>query len=330
MPINFRMNFDFLSFRRCLALASFLFLVPVSAAAQGGSISGHVVLPSGANLNERTKITLQTDRGVRSNVYTDNQGRFQFNGLTPTIYELVVEPDGDRFEIARVTVEVFPNAPSFLNVNLKEKKPSNSNRSATAISTGEMDPAIPAPARKEFERATDATKSGKTEDAIEHLRKAVALYPAYLMAHNDLGAQLLAQGKLNEAAAEFRRAIQIDAKAFNPRLNFGIVLVQQHQYAEAAETLKTALALQPNSPAAVLYHGLALEGTNDLNGAERELKIAHDLGGPNYAVALFHLGQIYLGKGERQQAHKAFESYLREAPKGPNAAQAKKMIEKLK
>ena len=130
------MKFDFLRFRRCLALASFLFLVPVSAAAQGGSISGHVVLPSGANLNERTKITLQTDRGVRSNVYTDNQGRFQFNGLTPTIYELVVEPDGDRFEIARVTVEVFPNAPSFLNVNLKEKKPSNSNRSATAIVRG--------------------------------------------------------------------------------------------------------------------------------------------------------------------------------------------------
>jgi len=94
--------------------------------------------------------------------------------------------------------------------------------------------------------------------------------------------------------------------------------------------LKTALALQPNSPAAVLYHGLALEGTNDLNGAVRELKTAHDLGGSSYAVALFHLGQIYLSKDEREQARKAFASYLREAPNGPNAAQAKKMIGILK
>ena len=324
------MNFALLNLKSGLVLAGIFLLIPAAAAAQGGSISGNVVLPNGAFLNERARITLQTDRGIRSNVYTDNQGHFQFNGLTPTTYEIVVEPDGDRFEIARARVEVFPNSPSILNINLKEKGSSISRSAATAISTGELDSAIPAQAKKEFERASEASKSGRTEDAIGHLRNAIQLYPSYLMAHNDLGAQLLAQGKLDEAAAEFRRAIQIDSKAFNPCLNLGIVLVQQRKFSDAAETLKTALALQPNSPAALLYHGLALEGTNNLNGAEQELKIAHDLGGPNYAVALFHLGQIYMNKGQRAEARQAFESYVREAPGGPNAAQARKMIGILK
>ncbi len=324
-------NFSCFDLRSGLLLAGLFFLLmPAVAAAQGGSISGNVVLPNGAYLNERARITLQTDRGVKSNVYTDNQGHFQFNGLTPNVYEIVVEADGDRFEIAKASVEVYPGAPSILNINLKEKKPSGSKGPATAVSTGELDQAIPPQAKREFERASDASRSGRTEDAIAHLKNAITLYPSYLMAHNDLGAQLLAQGKLDEAAAEFRRAIQIDSKAFNPCLNLGIVLVQQRRFADAAETLKTALALQPNSPAANLYHGLALEGSNDLTSAERELTTAHDLGGAAYAVALFHLGQIHVNKGEREQARQAFEIYLHEAPNGPFAAQARKMIGILK
>lgn len=324
------MNFGYLNLKSGLVLAGILFLLPAAAAAQGGSINGNILLPNGAYLNERARITLQTDRGVRSNVYTDNQGHFQFNGLTPTVYEIVIEADGDRFEIARVRVEVFPNAPSLVSINLKEKKPTGSANTAKAISTGELDSAIPGPARKEFERASDASKSGRTADAIAHLRKAVAIYPNYLMAHNDLGAQLLSLGKLDEASDEFRRAIQIDPKAFNPRLNLGIVLVQQHHFAEAAAMLRAALALQPNSPAARLYNGLALEGSDDLNGAEQELKTAHDLGGATYAVALFHLGQVYVNKGERERGRKMFESYLREAPNGSDAAQARKMISVLR
>jgi tetratricopeptide (TPR) repeat protein len=324
------MNLSVLSLRNQFVFLSILFLAPISIAAQGGSIRGNVILPNGAYLNERARITLQTDRGVKSNVYTDDQGRFQFTGLTPTIYQIIVEADGDRFEVAKATVEVFPGSPSILHINLKEKKPNERKNSPSAVSTGELDPNIPTQAKREFERASDASKSGKTEDAIGHLRTAIALYPSYLMAHNDLGTQLLAQGKLDQAAEEFRRAIQIDSKAFNPYLNLGIVLVQQQQFADAASTLKTALALEPNSAAAILYYGLVLEGTNDLDGAERELKTAHDLGGVAYAVAMFHLGQVYLSKGERQQARKAFESYVSEAPSGPNAAQARKMIEMLK
>src|SRR6266478_723732 len=247
LPLRLAMNHGLSNLRAALLLLGVLFILPASASAQGGSISGSGRLPSGAALNERARVVLQTDRGIRSNVYTDNRGRFQFDRLTPDLYEVVIEADGDRFEIAKVSVEVFPGSPVMINVNLKEKKPRGSANAGKVISTGELDTAIPAPAKKEFDRASDASKSGKADDAIAHFRKAVALYPQYVMAHNDLGAELL------EAIAE----------------------------------LKTALDLQPYSPAARLYHGLALAGSNALDDAERELKTAHELGGPTYAVALF-------------------------------------------
>ena len=326
LPLRFAMNPGLASVKAGVILAGILFLLPASVSAQGGSISGSVLLPNGAALNERARVVLQTNRGVKSNVYTDNRGRFQFSGLTPTIYEVVIEADGDRFEIARATVEVFPGAPAMININLKEKKAKGLTSAAKVISTGELDTAVPAHAKKEFERASEASKDGKTAGAIAHYQKAIALYPQYVMAHNDLGTQLLAQGKLDEAAEEFRRAIQLDSKAFNPRLNLGIVLVQKHQFSEAAVMLKIALELQPNSPAARLYDGLALVGSNAFDDGERELKTAHELGGPTFAVALFHLGQIYMDKGERELARKTLQSYLREAPNDPNARQARKLL----
>jgi len=318
------------NFRSTLLLVGLVLLLPAYSAAQGGSIRGNVLLPNGGYLNERARITLQTSRGVRSNVYTDERGQFQFNGLTPPIYEIIIEPDGDRFEKAKAVIEVFSGQPAIVNINLKEKKPAASKGGPKVVSAGELDPAIPAAARKEFERASDSAQSGKIDDAVAHLRKAIEIYPTYLMAHNDLGAQLLAQGKLNEAAVEFRRAMEIDPKAFNPRLNLGIVLVQQKRYADAMTVLKTALALQSDSPAAMLYDGLAREGASDYEGAERQLVIAHQLGGPQFSKALFHLGQIYMNRGERKRARETLEEYLREDPKGPDSAEAQRLVKILR
>ena len=94
--------------------------------------------------------------------------------------------------------------------------------------------------------------------------------------------------------------------------------------------LKTALVVEPNSPAARLYNGLALKGSNAPDEAERELKMAHDLGGPPFAVALFHLGEVFMNKGQRDLARRALQSFLREAPNDPNAPQAKKLLDILR
>ncbi len=151
-----------------------------------------------------------------------------------------------------------------------------------------------------------------------------------VMAHNDLGAQLLEQGQLNEAAAKLRTAIKIDPKAANPQINLGIVLERQNNFLDSLATLDKALSLDPASPAAHLYAGLASVKLNDTARGETELKTAYDLGGTSYAIALLQLGQLYMKKGQREMAIQAFESYLRESPDAANAAQIEKLISKLR
>jgi superkiller protein 3 len=241
---------------------------------------------------------------------------------------VVVEADRNRYEIVSVRVEVLPGYPSIITITLKEIKSFRESRNGgSTVSATELDPNVPAKAEKEFELAVGARNHGKTEEAILHFRKAIEIYPRYLMAYNDLGVQLLSQGKLDEALAELRQAVAIDPKAFNPNLNLGIVLVHKQDFLEAADALRKALSLESNSPAGRLYLGKALSGLDDPDGAARELKIAHDLGGAAYAVALFDLGQIYMNKGERRRALEMFERYLSEDPKAANAAEVRKLIQ---
>jgi Flp pilus assembly protein TadD len=295
----------------------------------GGSIRGTVLHPNGSFLNERVKISLQSTRGTKSSVYTDDRGNFQFVGLAAGNYQIVVEADSDKYEITTVNIEVYPGGPAVVSIPLKERNVPGKPKTSPNVSAAEVDPDIPSKARKEFERGTDASRNGWTDEAISHFRKAIEIYPKYLMARNDLGVALLSQGKLDEAAEELNQAVALEPKSFNPQLNLGIVLVQQHKFGNAVENLRKAVALESNAPAARLYLGIALEGTGELVEAQRELTVAHDIGGPKFALALFHLGQVHMTKGDNAQARKLFEAYLQESPNAFNIAEVKRLIRML-
>jgi Flp pilus assembly protein TadD len=292
-----------------------------------GSIRGQVVMPDGSPVGDAVKVTLKVPRGDRALIYTDHQGRFELGNLAAGEYTVEVEADRNpRFDISTEKVFVYRNAPVFVTISLKEKQAGNRVAADKTVSVGVLDQNVPSAAKREFDKATHLAKEGKTVESLAAYRRAIAIYPNYLMARNDLGTQLLGQGELNEAESEFRRALTIDPKAFNPTLNLGIVLVHLQRFGEAAEALRRAVSLQSNSAATRFYLGLALMGQDDLDGAQKEFIAAHELGGTAFSMALFQLGQVYLNKGERALALQAFEAYLREAPDAANAAQARTLV----
>ncbi len=295
-----------------------------------GSIRGRVVTPGGRYVLENLKVTLLTVRGIQSVVFTGTQGSFDFSDLTPGNYEVQVETSGTEYQVVSQAVRVFKGTPSVITIPLNDSSAAPSASTKGSISVSELGADVPKPARKEFEAATKAANEGKPTETISHLRNAISLYPNFIMARNNLGVQLLATGHLDEAANEFEAAIQIDPKAFNPRLNLGIVLVERHDFEEAATVLDRALAISSDSAAAHLYDGLAHMALGNLSEAEKQFKTAYSIGGNSYSVALFHLGQVYMSKNEREQALRAFEDYLHDSPQAANADQVRKLIALLK
>src|SRR4029453_12736017 len=252
------------------------------------SIRGRVLMPDGSFVAGGVKETFRTLRDTVSIVYPETQGQFEFPDLLPANYQLEVEADRQRYEVVTENVQVFKGVPSVVTITLKPI-PSNGRRSVSegSVSVNELRQQVPAKARKEFERASEAGNAGRTDEAIAHLRKAIALFPDFVRAHNDLGTYLLALGKLDEAAEELTTAASQNKEAFYPALNLGIVLVHKQQFSDAANSLPKALALEPASPAAHLYAGQAFMGLGRSETAEKEFKDAYSLGGQKYAAALF-------------------------------------------
>jgi Tfp pilus assembly protein PilF len=304
----------------------------ISGADRPGTIRGTVVMPDGSALSMSVKVTLKVLRGEMTFTITDQQGRFEINNLTSGQYTLEVDADGERrFELVTERVLVpRGGATTFVTIPLKEKRRPERSPADKTVSIAMLDQKVPGPAKREFEHATRLANEGNAVESIAALKRAIAIYPDYLIAHNDLGAQLMGLERFDEAAVELRTAIEIDPKAFNPRLNLGIVLLMQKNFLEALASLDKALSIEPAAPAAHLYAGLVALKLNDPDRGVKELTAAHELGGTNYAVALVQLGHFYMKKGERTIALKFFESYLQESPNAADAAQVQKLIDALR
>ncbi len=87
----------------------------------------------------------------------------------------------------------------------------------------------------------EAAARNEPDKAIDHLKRAVALHPAFGLALNELGVQYLRKGELDKAAEVLVKAIQIAPEAPEPSLNHGIVLLQQKKFAEAQAQLRDAV-----------------------------------------------------------------------------------------
>jgi tetratricopeptide (TPR) repeat protein len=290
-----------------------------------GSIRGRVILPNGSYTDEAVKITLSTIRGTLATIYTESQGVFDFPEIPPGTYYLEFEADRRHFQPVQETVQVYRGMPSVITVTLRPIGASENSKPNT-VSVAELKDKIPEKAQKEFDKATAAGAQGKTDEAITHLRKAISIHPTFIRAHNDLGTYLLAEGKLDEAEEAFRKALSLDPNSFNPLLNLGIVLVHKQAFPEAVDRLTKALIIEPNSPAAHLYAGLAFMATDKIDEAESNLKLAYSLGGAKFGISLYHLGQLYMNRGDRAAALKSFEAYLSVVPDAQNAPQVRKLI----
>ena len=149
--------------------------------------------------------------------------------VAPGDYTVEADPDRDlRFLPGTERVLVRRGASSVVTVYLRAKTVETSTGGdKERFQLAMLNQKVPAAAKREFEAAGRLNAEGNFIESIAALRRAIAIYPDYLMAHNDLGAQLLEQGQLDEAATELRAAIKIDPKAANPLINLGIVLERQ-------------------------------------------------------------------------------------------------------
>jgi len=133
---------------------------------------------------------------------------------------------------------------------------------------------------------------GKTEEALEHFRKAIELKPDYSFAYNNRGNMYAEMGRYEEAVRDYDQAVKLtpdDATAYNNR---GTIYSDTGRYGQAIEDFTEAIRLKPGYPDAYYNRGNAFGKSGRFQQALDDFSTAIRLK-ENYADAYVNRGITY-------------------------------------
>jgi predicted O-linked N-acetylglucosamine transferase (SPINDLY family) len=160
--------------------------------------------------------------------------------------------------------------------------------------------------------------SGRFDRAIACYERAIQLRADYVEAHFNLGDALLKAGRLDEAIAALKRAVQLkpdDARTYN---NLGIALAGKGRDEEAIAAYRRALELKPDFAEAQNNIGEPLKKTGHLDDAVASYRRAIQLK-PDFAEAQGNLGGVLADTGDFKGAIAACRQAIRLNPNYPQA-----------
>jgi tetratricopeptide (TPR) repeat protein len=128
--------------------------------------------------------------------------------------------------------------------------------------------------------------------AVETYRQVLEFAPDWIEAHINLGVALYQMGRIEEARAEFASALQLDPRNGISCYNLGCVLEEQGEIEAAIDHLRRAARAMPG-----------------------------------HADVSFNLALAYEKRGQRRLAREQWTLYLRHAPNGPWADQARARLQ---
>lgn len=294
------------------------------------SIIGTVFTPAGRPIESRIQIKLQTmTRGDR--IFSTNQsGNFAFRGLPAGTYTVTIDKEVEYKPVSQnVDIIQFRGAPAqtyTLNIRLQFKE---RTKVEPAVLNAEF-AAVPKKALTHYNAAIGLSKNNNQEGAIAELKLAIAEYPMFTQAFNEMGVQYLKLGELEDADAAFQGALKVDPESFPALINRGIANVMMKRYGEAVPMLRKALKGHEQSAVGHYFLGQALANLGLFDDAEKELLTALELGQDEMKEAHRILAIIYSAKGAKKKAADELDAYLKLAPTTPDAEKLKDQIRKLR
>jgi tetratricopeptide (TPR) repeat protein len=127
---------------------------------------------------------------------------------------------------------------------------------------------------------------------------------------------------LCQAVEGYRHAIELAPEWIEAHINLGVVLYQMGQTDEARAAFQSAVQLDPSNGISRYNLGCVLEEQGNLDAAiEQLVQAARAL--PAHADIHFNLALAYEKRGQRKSAREHWMLYLRYAPNGPWADQAR-------
>jgi TolB-like protein/Tfp pilus assembly protein PilF len=145
------------------------------------------------------------------------------------------------------------------------------------------------------------TATGRLEEAVQEMKKALELDPASLVMNTFMGATLYYAGRYDEAIDQCRRTIQMDPNFAVAHWHLGLAYEQKQILDAATEEFKKAISLSEGSPLMRAALGRAYAESQKKYEANEMLSELNDLAKRQY-VSAYEVAKIYVALGNSEQA----------------------------
>lgn len=228
------------------------------------------------------------------------------------------------FATAQVDIDTAPVGGAGLDTRFNSTAGSYNNRTGGGLVTA-SELSIPAKARKEFDKGLEAMRKPDLKQALQHLNKAVFIYPAFPGAYNNLG---VVYARLGDTACEreaLQKAIELNDHFALAYLNWARMSLASSDFADAEATLDKVTALDPTDPTALVLLAYTDVMQGHLRDAIRASERAHALGKP-HAFAHRVAARAFEQQRQFDRAIAELETFLHEDPRGPLADSVSKEL----
>ena len=323
------------SISRLLVLATIL-LPAASASAQrdrdaynpnnlASEITGQLTFAENGAPAQNVPVRLERfSGGIIDQMSSDSRGRFRFANLQRGYYRVIVNAPGLKPAQQEADLQVV--AKTYLLFELVPDR--NKSLAGLAGANEVVDARIPAEAREEFSLGRTAFAKKSYTEAVTHLQKAVEGYAEFFDARQLLATSYIRLRDWSKAETVLQGMLELKPGNPTTMISLGEVYWRQKRYKDAEETLLAGLKGDEKSAHGYFTLGRLYLDLNEVPKAAGAVGRTLQLK-PDFAEAHVLAGNILLKMNQQERALIEYQEYVRLAPKGDFAPQARDMIEKL-
>jgi tetratricopeptide (TPR) repeat protein len=310
-----------------LLLLSF---VSLAAAQQNGNLRVEVVFGDGRRCNIAVHVQLMSSAGtsVAAESYTNDSGSAELFNLEPGTYHVVVSGQGIETADSGVFEVDSRKLTQSIMVTVRRLEDANDANAKGASTIAAQDMKIPESAVREFNRANDLMNRQEWKKAIERLTRAVALYPRYAAAWNNLGAAYAHLGDRPHEQEALEKAVSLNDHLAPAFVNLAKLSIADRNMGRAETLLDKASTADPaNAQTLTLLANVELLQQH-YDQAIAACRKVHSLRG-SHAVVHYIAAHALEHQNHFSEAEAEFQTFLKEEPTGERAEAVRKQLSNL-
>jgi len=291
---------------------------------QAGHVHVYVTYPDDRAVTAQVKVGLisGTSGAQVEELFTNDRGEATFLNVALGNYHVSVSGQGiqatqsDSFEVDErkstqsVLVRVQPDAGN-----------AAATHSGGTVSASDLK--LPKKASKEFDKATKLIAKQDWQAAIDQLNKALALYPDYAEAYNNLGVVYAHLGDPNKEREALQKAIAANDHFAPALVNLARLEMKEQNYAAAEAHLTQATSADPTDARALVLLAQSQLLDRHYEDAIASAGKVHALSHGQYAVVHYMAARACERLNRFPDAMNEFNLFLAEEPTGDRANAAR-------